>query len=261
MSITRARQILLDGTLLIGDLDTIVAMGRPAGLYGSASIRRRQIPRGRSHGDRITRQSYGGRLITVTVAAPSAVDETEARALLDALLDAWVPPDGTTEQTLDVLLPGTTDLRFYGQCSGLPEALSLADEAGMVQYAAEFWAADPFAYGLPRSETLSSASAAYVSAGNIATDRCTVTIIGNASTPVVTNSTDGRALTWAGALANGATRIVDLRAQTVVDGSGVDKSAELVMAGPFPRVIPGSNTWAKSGCGNVTFAWRDAHHV
>lgn len=167
-------------------------------------------------------------------------------AAFDDVVEAFRP--ATSEATLDIRYPGApeTTVRFYGRPRGV-RAGSVGESARGVMRGgvARFEALDPLRYGAGTVST--------TNAGNASTDRATITLTGTGGTPSITNTSDSSgAIVWNTTLAGSATRIIDLRAKTVVDGSGTDYRSEVLNTSTWFRFVPGTNTLTVSGCSQST---------
>lgn len=176
-----------------------------------------------------------------------ALRETSASSMgsaLRTLVAAWAPPTTGAEQYLDLRYPGfgETTLRMYGVFEDIGDQLG-ADIAvsKVARLTCTFLATDPLMYGAAATTT--------TNAGNAYTDRATVTVTGTGGTPEIINTNDSNGwILWATTLAVGATRIIDMRAKTVVDGSGNDKRGELSNASNWFRFRPTTNTLSVTDC-------------
>jgi len=229
----------------------------PVGL-GLAEVRAQDAWRGDRDGDVATDDVYDARTITLDLAV-TAMTAAGAGAAIAALKAAWAAR--TVETTLDVRIPGTpeTVLRYYGRPRGLAVDLELL-LFGLARAQATFRALDPFAYGAAvTGSALTPGTATVTNAGDAPTDRVTIALVGNGGTPTVTNTTDSSgSIAWTAPLANAATRTIDLRARTVVDGSSADKYPEVAPGSRWFRLLPGANTIVVAGCTSATFTYRPA---
>ena len=164
----------------------------------------------------------------------------------DDVVEAFRP--SSSETTLDIRYPGApeTTVRFYGRPRGV-RAGSVGESArGLLRGGvARFEALDPLRYGAGTVST--------TNAGNAPTDRATITITGTGGTPSITNTSDASgAIVWNTTLAAAGTRVVDLRAKTVVDGGGTDFRSEISNNSTWFRFQPGANSLTVSGCTQST---------
>lgn len=248
--------------LTMGDA-TDYCITRTTGL-GLSQFRDRDAERGDQDGDVPGRDKLAPRLLTfqLTLGAGQGVrDATErirvASELLADVNEGFAPEDGPADVELLLewpgIIPGLDECSFYGRPRSVNDDTSLLP--GRISALALFRALDPLKYG-PLDLVSDGASPATVTnAGSYRTDRATITVHGNGGTPVITNVTDDSAtLTFADTLAG--TAVIDLRAQTIVNGGG-DPLALAPGSGWF-ALLPGANTLTFAGCASIDVEHRPA---
>lgn len=180
-----------------------------------------------------------------------------------ALASAWRPAPDTSEVTLDVRWPGMaeTHMRLYGHPGEVSPRLGEM-KGGLVEATVEFWA-DQWWYGA--EQTAASAASAYdITAANAGetgadTDRATITLTGNGSTPTITHSPSGGTVTFSQALAGGETAVIDLHARTVTIG-GANADSRIDASSTWFRVTGGvDNTITVTGAGSQSYTHRPAY--
>jgi hypothetical protein len=261
MAITQVWQIER-GTLLLGagtDYDIVTPPG-PIGLLGS-TVRAADLER---MGDGSTggRDVSAARLVTIPINV-HGTDPADTHDAVRALTSAWrrTPED----VTLDVSIPGQPEdvLRYYGRCRGVTESqwtLVQGDVALMLA----FTALDPYAYGAEVTSAVDSSSPLTLddtTTGDpgTTTARATLTIVGNGGTPVITNTTTGGLIAFAGAATG--TYVIDLHTQTVTK-SGVPRDQDVAASSPFFRIAGGvDNVITFAGCASIQLTYRPAYEV
>jgi hypothetical protein len=194
-----------------------------------------------------------------------AADSSTVGANVKTLLEAWRTPGDGSEVALDVRVPGTAEtvLRYYGQPrSARASTPGWANGTALVEVDCEFFASDPFAYGAEVSVTsgLGATTLSSASLGDLGTttDRATITLSGNGSTPIVTNSTTGGFIAFGSGLGATQVAVIDLRLGTVAVNSTLTPS--IVASSTTWITLQGGqdNTLTMSGAGAVTIAYRPA---
>lgn len=217
-----------------------------AGL-GTPGRRGTRIPRIDRPGDIIGRQQLEPAVVIFTVAITASAIATTGDALYDLAAAFRPDPDGD-EVALDIRYPGSpeTVMRLYGTPEGIND--TWREDVGTIKtlfVTATFIATDPLKYGASAVTTTNG--------GTAPTDRATITITGTGGTPSITNTSDSSGqIVWNTTLAGAATRIVDLRAKTVVDGSGNDYRSEVLSSSTWFRFQTGANSLTVSGCTQST---------
>lgn len=166
--------------------------------------------------------------------------------------------ESIVDEPLDLRLEGmpTTGRRFYGRPRGVSEDLSSL-KSGTIRALCTYEALDPLAYGDEVSSGAQSGTFVVTNAGTKATDRAILTIVGNGGTPrIVNNSDDGGDVRFGEAVSG--TRVVDLRAHTVVDGSGNDAYDELSSSSLWFELLAGGNSLTLTGATSVAVVHRPA---
>lgn len=128
-----------------------------------------------------------------------------------------------------------------------PGQLTPADYRAVV----EFLNLDGLWYGAPTA----IGTGAVTVAGDVRTQRMTITLTGAGSSKTLTNTTNGWSLTYAGTTASSV--VIDVEAMTATQG-GVDKSSLLSWTKGMPmRLEPGANTLTISA-GAAAISYRPA---
>lgn len=189
--------------------------------------------------------------------------ESDVYGNLRVLASAWRPAAGSDEVTLDVRWPGMVETVM--RCYGHPGEVSpnLADmKGGVIDCTVDFYAA-PLWYGAEQSAA-SAASAYDIPASATGetgadTDRVTITLTGNGSTPTVTHSPSGGTVIFSQALAVGESAVIDLHTRTVtVNGSNAD--SRVSSASTWFRFTGGAdNTVTVTGAASQSITHRPAH--
>lgn len=258
MTITADYQIDLGGVTL--GPGTAYRVRRVSGL-GVPVPRSRDVTRIDRYGDAGGADLLPSRIIGIDVIISNQTVAT-AWTALRTLKAAW--PASSTDQTLTIRWPGSaeTTMTFYGRSRGVDVVTQGGGQGdhGVIFATCMFHALDPLQYGASVSTGPSSGTFTVTNAGDSTSDRCTITIVGSGGTPTITNTTDSSgAITWASTLAGAASRTIDLRAKTVVDGSGNDKFSEVSPSSTWFRLLSGSNSITTSGLTSATFAARPAY--
>lgn len=195
----------------------------------------------------IGRQQLEPAVVIFNVTIVSSSISTTGDALYD-LAAAFRPDADGDEVALDIRYPGSpeTVMRLYGTPEGLSDTWEREVGASKVlDVVATFTATDPLKYGAQVTSTTNG--------GTAPTDRATITITGTGGTPSITNTSDSSGqIVWNTTLAAAATRIVNLRDKTVVDGSGVDRRGEVLNTSTWFRFQSGANSLTVSGCSQST---------
>lgn len=224
----------------------------PSG-FGGAAGRGDDQPRGTWPGSVAGVMVAGSTVGTVGVLGDAA-DAAGAVTMAATLRAAWQAAS-TSDVGLTVTR-GTQARTYYGR----PDGCTIREELlplGFVAALCSFRVLDPFGYGPVVAAT--GVSSPLVVSGDVATERVVWTIHGNGGTPSIVNSTTAESLLFASVVASGQTRVVDVRARTVVDGGGVSAMGQLSTATAWPRLAPGSNTLAISGCASVDVSYLPAY--
>lgn len=210
-------------------------------------------PRGSAHGIVASTDRLGGR--TITLALACTLGSSSVWTTYQAFRNAWTP--ASSDQPLDLRMSGLPQnvMRFYGRPRDVVEDVELWSR-GLIRWLATFQATDPKMYGILASG--SGTSYTVTNSGASASDRITVTLTGDGGTPLVTNATTGKTIRFASTVAAGASRVLDVRARTCVDGSGVDKRAELSNLTTWLDLSAGANSITVTGAASAQLEWRPA---
>lgn len=241
-------------SLTIGTGTSYLFSGPVDGL-GLPGVRSEESTRGDGDGNVAGPDTYDTRTISLPVKVDAA-SETAAWTLAQALKVAWRHVSSVTDETLDLTIGGSS-LRFYGRPRGCVLDLDLLPQ-GHVDALCTFAALDPYGYGAEVTSAVDSSSPLVVTnAGDVPTDRFTITVVGNGGTPVITNTTDdGLSVTFATALSG--TAVLDFRARTVTVGA-VDHYSDLAANPRWFRLLAGANTLTFSGCASIQVVHRPAY--
>jgi hypothetical protein len=236
---------------------TDVPFTGPIGGLGVPVPRTRDSERGAGHGDAGGDDVLPKRVLTLPLGCDGHADPAAAWDLLEQVKAAFA--ETIVDVPLDLRLPGmpTTGRRFYGRPRGLDADLTNL-KSGWIDVLGTFDALDPFGYG---DEDLVTGAGTFdvVNVGSAATDRVVLTITGNGGSPTGdTAADDGGDVSFAVALGGGEVRVVDLRAHTVVTGSGDDAYDELSPGSLWTVLQPGTNGLTLTGAASVDVALRPA---
>jgi hypothetical protein len=228
----------------------------PIGGLGIPVPRTRDQERGDQAGDAGGDDVLPKRILTLPLGI-NGTDPEDAWDLLEDLKGAFA--ESVADVPLDLRLPGmaTTGRRYYGRPRGLDTDLG-ALKSGWIDVLATYDALDPFAYGAEVSTGPQAGSFNVTNPGSADTDRVTLTIVGNGGTPKVVNTTDDAGDVTFGQAVSG-TRIVDLRARTIVDGSSNDFYDELAAGVLWFVLRPGVNALVLTGAASVDVTLRGAY--
>ena len=223
---------------------------------GIPVARTRDAERGDRHGDVGGDDVLPRRILNVPLVGTFASPGAAWIAFEEELKLAWA--ESIVDEVLDLRLPGMpeTGRRYFGRARGLAEDLSRL-KSSTVRALCTFEALDPLAYG---DEELVTGSGTFdvENAGTADSDRVVLTITGNGGVPKITNgSDDGLAVTFLEAVTG--TRIVDLRAATVIDGAAEDRYAELSPINQWWTLRRGTNSLTLEGAASVDVAFRPAY--
>jgi hypothetical protein len=248
---------LVERDFLIGRGTNYPGIGGIRGL-GILEPRRSDQARGHRDGDARGPDRYPARNLFAPV---EVIGDTPALVWANyrALAVAWRRSDVDLE--LAVRIPGgaETSLSFFGRPTGLP-----GDPHGLKGHlttAAEF-RCDPLAYGAPVVSATDSSSPLTITAatlGEADTDRAVLTVVAAGGTPVVTNTTTGGVISFAGAVTG--TYVIDLRAQTVTK-AGVNRDQDITAGSPWFDLAGGvNNVITFTGATSVQITHRPAYEV
>lgn len=229
----------------------------PPGISGLGipSPRTRDAERGDRHGDVGGDDVLPRRILSIPLVTTRSSPGAAWEALESELKVAFA--ESIVDEALDLRLPGGALRRYYGRPRGLSEDLSLL-KSSTVRALCTFEALDPLAYGDELVEGPDAGTFDVDNIGTADTDRAVLTIVGNGGIPVVTNgSDDGLAVAFGEAVAG--TRVVDLRAATVVDLASDDFYDELSPVNQWFVLRPGPNSITLTGAASVEVAFRPAY--
>jgi hypothetical protein len=189
-----------------------------------------------------------------------ATDDGGAEDDLDYLKRAWRPSASTVE--LDLRLSGEAR-RYYGRPRGLEVDVTRIEQ-GFITAAGTFDALDPYAYDttLTSVTTDSSSPVTVENAGTAASNRATLTIVGNGGKPQLTNAADpfGGIIKFRLPLGFGQSVTVDLRTFHVINSSGAHVEHLLSVESSFFAIEVGSNPITFTGCASVAATVRPAYY-
>lgn len=236
----------------------------PPGITKQPTVRSQSMPRGNRHGITAGADRYDQTVLTIPVEFYAATPE-EVQEYLQLALDAWQldEDDDGNEVELRTIEPGDpygAHMRWFGKPKP-PQVDPNLHRWSRKLAVFTFVATDPLMYG-PYATNINypTSPATVPNAGTMSTDRVVITINGNGGTPVLTNSTDGDGdLIFAAPLAGGDEYVVDLHAETVVDGAGNNMMNALWGESLWFKLRPGNNTIVYSGCASIDVAVRAAY--
>lgn len=222
--------------------------------FGGGPSRNTDMPRGTWPGS-----TSGLDIPDATVGSiPLFIDKfnaTDAWNTFETLRGAWAP-SRASDVTVTFGDPRGVDRTWYGRPDGLRDYdLSRIDQ-GYISCLAAFRCLDPYGYG---AATTVSSAGTVTSAGTISSERVTITVTGNGGTPRLENAANGGWLQWASVLATSTTRIIDVRARTIVDSGGVTKWSELAAAQEWFGMDPGANVLTLTGAASIDVTYRPAY--
>lgn len=232
------------------DDDGIAGLGIPA-------ARTRDGERGDQDGDVGGDDTLPRRIIYVPLVGVFATPGDAWQSLEEDLKVGWA--ESNVDLPLDLRLAGmpTTGRRFFGRPREVSENLSDL-KSGTIRALCTFEALDPLAYGDEVTTGPSAGTFTVTNAGTKATDRVTLTITGNGGIPrILNNTTDGDDVSFASAVTG--TRVVDLRAHTILDGSGDDAYDELASSSLWFDLAAGANDLTLTGAASLTVVHRPAY--
>lgn len=268
MAITADNQFDVNGVLTMGAGTNYSVLFDGVKGFGTPSFRSSDLPFGAIRdGVAPGFDTLEARAIALPFMIRGQASASATMQAWTALKAAWQPASnrsGTVtaagEQYLDARLPGmpVTTMRSYGRCRGIPD-----DEIGPGQRwitgTGIFLGTDPLLYDASATAVSadSSSPVPLPNAGNQPTRRCTLTVVGSGSAPVITNpnSLTGGAITFSTALSGTAT--IDLYAQTVTV-SGVDHTSDVDPSSLWFELQPGTNDVTFTGCTSVAASYRSA---
>jgi len=224
----------------------------PAG-FGGAAARASDQPRGTWPGDVTGVDVPGATTGTVGVIGGSN-DPADAPALAETLRAAW-HASSTTDEAITITR-GSSVRSYYGRPNGCTvdeQVLAL----GAVRALCSFRVLDPYGYGA--AVTVTGVGSSLTVSGTATTDRVVWTITGNGGVPSIANTTTAETLLFGSAVAGAATRVVNVRNRTVVDGVGASAMGGLAVATSWPRLAPGVNTLTITGCASVDVTYLPAY--
>lgn len=201
------------------------------------------------------------RTIGVPILIYRKEDPQAAMEAARTLKTAWQPANsGNNTEVLTIgssgFGPASGDTTFYGRPRGGIELDLEQHHAGLIRAYASFACLDPLGYG--PEETDSGTTLTIDNVGDAASNRITIEVTGDGNTPVIQNTTDdNRAIRFGTPLAGAATRQIDVRSRTVLDGS-TDKYAELSPVNQWFDLVPGENELLVTGASSIDITWRPA---
>ena len=239
------------GGLTLGD-GTSYGITRMNGLT-RAGIRAARAERGDRDGEVGGVDVLTRRMISMGLRLRGA-SQASVWSLLTDLNTAW--PPASTDTTLDVAAAELTGgRRFYGRPGSIEDDGMANLRFGQIDCFATFEALDPLGYGAEEEALAQSGTFAIDNVGTAPTDRITLTVNGNGGIPQLANATDGKTIKFAEAVTG--TRVIDVRARTVLDGT-TDAYGELSPTNQWFDLLAGSNSLTLSGAASVDVAWRPA---
>jgi len=252
---------------LVGGATTVYKLGAEVGGLGMPAYRDVDGSRNLYPGDTGGYDTLQSRILTLPVVVAADPedcllgDDCVARRAssgvsLQELKAVWRPT--SVDSPLDLRMPGMpeTQLRLYGR----PRGLDARFVTGFphVGTLLTFKALDPYFYGAEVTVEGLSGAVSVTNGGDAQTDRCVVHVTGTGAAPAMVNNSDGGGnVIWQVPLTG--VRIVDLKARTVVDGSGGDHFDEVAASSTWFDLQPGANSIALSG-GTFSFVFLPAWH-
>jgi hypothetical protein len=233
--------------------DSISGLGLP-------EPRTADLDRADDHGSVAGQDFTQPRALRIPIAINTPDDPAAAWAALRALKAAW-QPTGPADDLLSIYAPGIgpsdDTLRFFGRPRTALDVNLRMVHAGIIYALATFVALDPIGYG-PTEADSGSGTFSVTNAGDARTERATITITGNGGTPTIANASDGGGnVLFTEALAGAATWVIDLRARTVVDGSGNDVFAgNVAPSSLWFGLQPGANQLTLTGAASAALSFR-----
>lgn len=164
----------------------------------------------------------------------------------------------TGEYRLDLHHPGIIDgvASFFGRPRGVTIDTSMV-AVGYAKALAVFAATDPLAYSVEVDTGVETTTFEITSAGTEASDRATMTIVGDGSEPVITNLDHGGVIQLAGVLPIGDECVIDLHHRTVTT-EGVAAPEDLDPISSWFQIHPGAQDIVVTGCASVQIVYRAA---
>lgn len=196
-------------------------------------------------------------VLTVTSLANTAAD---FEANLEALEAATVPIfDPADLLAVSHKLPGRTQRRYVGRPRQHLDTLDPTYVNRFSKVTLQWQCPDPTIYDDNLTTTMIAAGGSIVNAGAWPS-RPVLTVTPGGSPVTITNTTDSANKVVLATSATGAIPspcVVDLLAETVVDGSGANRADVLDPSTTWWALVPGNNDLTISG-GSMTVAWRSA---
>lgn len=253
--------VTLNGVTIGGcGTDFVISESNVVGL-GIPDVKALDLDLQSAHGNTASRDFLAQRTLGIPIIIYRKNDPTAAMAALRTLKTAWQPTNsGNNDDLLTVVADGigptNGTLSFFGRPRGGLEADLNRHHSGLINVFASFACLDPLGYG--NTESTSGTSLNINNVGDATTDRITLTVTGNGGTPVITNTTDdGRAIRFGTTLAGAATRQIDVRNKTVLNGS-LDTYSELSPTNQWFDLLPGVNSVTVTGASSINITWRPA---
>jgi hypothetical protein len=246
------------GSTLFGRGTDYPGIGGTLGLIGTPPVAAHDLQFSLRDGAAGGFDRYTSRAVKIPLVIAQADDVTFATKLA-TLKGAWTPSD--TEVQLTVRLGGPQRV-YFGRPRGLDDsALTYKPAMGDGKLFGQFVCLDPYAYGAASSIAEQTTSPfGLANAGDVRSQRVTLTVFGNGGTPHIVNTSDPDLgdLTFGSVLAASSTAVFDLMAQTVtVAGAAADH--RVLISSLWFDLLPGNNVITFTGCAGISATWRSAY--
>lgn len=212
------------------------------------------------HGAAAARDYLTTRTLGIPILIYRKDDPSAAMAAARSLKTSWQPTKNSYEDVLTIesasIGPSNDIMTFFGRPRGGLDLDFEFHHKGLIRGYGSFLCLDPLGYG--DEENDSGTNLSILNSGDATTDRIEIVLTGNGGTPTITNANDdNRAIKFGTFLANGATRQIDVRSKTVMNGS-TDAYSNLSPTNQWFDLVPGTNSITVTGASSIDITWRSA---